>query len=440
MGKEKRITAIVGAGAILDFDLPEGVQKPSTKYITNEVIGITETNPVSGKVITEIADVYNVLKQNYPGEPHFEMLFHVLEMWYSYGYIWKYPDNPPKNPTTYPVFAPFVSPRQGVDVDNVRQAMHHFLLKVMDIIDTYNAPFLADENFNKWYREFWGGYSGCWDVFNLNYDTTIEHSLNHCEDGFEDIPDQKDFQHFIPQKLWENAKGWSTMSHLHGCIEFFDERYEKEVYNKELLKYDFHDMYKYDSYKIVRRRYVGSAKSFMSNQAGEQLVGTPIITGLRKNDKLNIVPFDFYHGHLFNCILKNNSLLLVGYSFGDVYMNHVIERMELIHGENKRIVLIDWWPLYNEEIVAQITDSKQKSGIIKEMMQQRVRGTDFNNKLGYFLCRMTGKTQFDEAVACFQNYDRIGPMVSLNGCLMLFIGGFKAATEYKENIYSFLNS
>ena len=87
MEKEKRITVLVGAGAILDFDLPEGVQKPSTKYITNEVIGITETNLVSGKVITEITDAYNVLKQNYPGEPHFEMLFYVLEMWYSYGYV-----------------------------------------------------------------------------------------------------------------------------------------------------------------------------------------------------------------------------------------------------------------------------------------------------------------------------------------------------------------
>ena len=79
-------------------------------------------------------------------------------------------------------------------------------------------------------------------------------------------------------------------------------------------------------------------------------------------------------------------------------------------------------------------------GTIKEMMRQRIWETDFNNKLGYFLCRMTGKTHFDEAVTCFQNYDRKGPMVSLNGCLMLFIGGFKAATEYKEDIYSFLNS
>lgn len=432
----KRITAIVGAGAILDFDLPEGVNKPSTEYITNEVIKIKDI--FLRKEITEIRDVYNVLNLNYPKKPHFEMLFHVLEMWNAYGRVWK--DSTFSNSTIYPVFAPFVSPKHEIDVDNVRVAMYYFLLKVMDIVNSYNAPYLADKNFNRWYRDFWREYSDCWDVFNLNYDTTIEHSFDHCEDGFEGISGQKDFQHFVPQKLWKNANKWSTMSHLHGCIEFFDQRYETEVYKKELYKYDFHDLYKYDSYEKVRRHYVGSGKSLRSNQAGEQLVGTPIITGLRKNDKLNILPFDFYHGHLFNCILKNNSLLLVGYSFGDVYMNNVVERMELIHGEKKRIVLIDWWPLHYGEDMTSITNTEEKTGYIKAMMQIHVKDPDFSRGLGAFLCRMTGKTQFEEAVACFRNYDRTGPMISQNGCLMLFIGGFKAATEYKDDIYSFLNS
>ena len=197
-------------------------------------------------------------------------------------------------------------------------------------------------------------------------------------------------------------------------------------------------MYKYDSYDKVRDCYIGSTKSLESNQAGEQFVGTPIITGLRKTDKLNIVPFDFYHGHLFNCIIKNNSLLLIGYSFGDVYINHVIERMELIHGDKKRIVLIDWWPI-NEEI-EKITDENKKQGLIKENMKFYTYEDNINHELFKFLCRMTGKTQFEEVMKSFKSYDRSGPMVSTNGCLMLFIGGFKAASEHKEIIYDFLNS
>lgn len=436
----KRITAIVGAGAVLDFDLPEGIQKPSTRYITDEVVALDLKEPLTNVPIIEIKEAYELLKKEYPVQPHFEMLFHVLEMWYAYGFVWKDPKSAPSNPDMNPVFAPFVKPRIWFNLDNVRTAIHYFLLKVMDIVNSYNAPYLADESFNRWYRDFWKEYKGCWDVFNFNYDTTIEHSLDNCEDGFEDIPGQKDFQHFVPQNLWANTNGVSTMSHLHGCIEFFDERYEKEVYKKEVLKYDFHDMYKYDSYAKVRDRFIGSSKSFKSNQAGEQLVGTPIITGLRKTDKLINVPFDFYHGHLFNSVIKNNSLLLVGYSFGDVYMNHVIERMELIHGEKKRVVLIDWWPLYGGDHIDEISDTEEKAGYMRELMKQRMYDADFNNQLGYFLCRMTGKTHFDEALNSFKNYDRKGPMVSNNGCLMLFIGGFKAASQYRDDIYGFLNS
>ena len=439
MEQQRRITALVGAGAILDFDLPEGVNKPSTQYITDQVVGLQMQDYQTGQPITAIADAYEALMKQYPVKPHFEMLFHVLEMWYAYGWAWKDPSNTPKNPSMYPVFAPFTQPTQSYNVDSIRQAMHDFLLKVMDIVNTYNAPYLADKNFNDWYRYFWKSYSGCWDVFNLNYDTTIEHSID-CEDGFEDIPDQKGFQHFSPQKLWDNANGLSTMCHLHGCIEFFDERYEKEVYKKEVLKYDFHDMYKYESYDKVRDRYIGSSKSFKSNQAGEQLVGTPIITGLRKNDKLNTIPFDFYHGHLFNSILYNNALLIVGYSFGDVYLNHVIERMELIHGAKKRVVLIDWWPLYGDENYESITEPENKEYFVKEMMKNRMWDADFNNDLGYFLCRMSGVTSFEEVADSFINYDRNGPMVSKNGCLMLFIGGFKSAAAYNEQIYAFLNS
>lgn len=86
----------------------------------------------------------------------------------------------------------------------------------------------------------------------MNYDTTIDHTLPECEDGFDDIPDQPDFQHFVPQKLYENKRGCSTMCHIHGCIEFFDSRYKEEVYQKEFIKYRFHDLCKYPSYEKVR--------------------------------------------------------------------------------------------------------------------------------------------------------------------------------------------
>lgn len=438
---KKRITSIVGAGAILDFEMKEGATFPSTKNITDAVVGIDVRSFRDGSPVTVIKDAYDQLRKAYPEDVNFEMLFHVLEMYYAYGWVWRDPTHTPKNPAMFPVFAPFTDPKVNLDVDMVRSAIHEFLLKVMDIVNEYNAPFLADKSYNCWYRDFWHDYEGAWDVFNLNYDTTIENSLCFVEDGFEDIDGQPEFLHFNPKKLWENKNGGSTMSHLHGSIVFFDSRYKESVYKEEVLKYEFHDLYKYPSYDIVRDRFTGSSKSLLSNQAGEQLINSPIITGLRKNDKLNVVPFDFYHGHLYNCIMKSNAVLIAGYSFGDFYVNNKLERMELIHGNNKRVVLIDYWNLpMSDDAIDKINDQKEKQGFIKEMMEQCAYSDRFNHNMGYFLCRMTGETNTYGAIASFQNYDREAPMLSKNGCVMLFIGGFKAASQYKEAIYTFLNS
>ena len=49
--------------------------------------------------------------------------------------------------------------------------------------------------------------------------------------------------------------------------------------------------------------------------------------------------------------------MIAGYSFGDLYVNQIIERMELIHGNSKRVVLIDWWPLQvSDDAITDVTD------------------------------------------------------------------------------------
>lgn len=437
----KRITTIVGAGAVLDLDLPEDAIWPSTENITNAIRRIKKQNVLTNKDIVEVEEIYQILKKEYPAYPNFELIFHVLEMFTAYGWVWQHPTAMPLATSMFPVFAPFTSPKWLFDRENVNQALDYVLLTIMDIVNGYNAPYLVCTTKNTWYRSFWKDYKGAWDIFNLNYDTTIEHTLDDCEDGFDDIPGQPDFQHFVPQKLWENKGGGSTMSHLHGCIEFFDSRYKNDVYKKDVVKYGFHDLYKYDSYDKVRDMYNGSSKSKPSNQAGEQFINAPIITGLLKTDKLNILPFSFYHGHLYNCVMNSNSLLVVGYSFGDLYINQLLERMELIYGDKKRVVLIDYWKLMVEdEEIEKKPDGEERSLFVKEMMAAKLHGNEIGDGLGIFLCRMTGKTDFESAIRSFTHYDRKAPMISENGCLMLFICGFKAASAYKDEIYEFLNS
>ena len=139
--------------------------------------------------------------------------------------------------------------------------------------------------------------------------------------------------------------------------------------------------------------------------------------------------------------MNSNSLLVVGYSFGDLYINQLLERMELIYGDKKRVVLIDYWKLMVEdEEIEKKPDGEERSLFVKEMMSAKLHGNEIGDGLGIFLCTMTGKTDFESAIRSFRHYDRKAPMISENGCLMLFIGGFKAASAFKDEIYGFLNS
>lgn len=123
-----------------------------------------------------------------------------------------------------------------------------------------------------------------------------------------------------------------------------------------------------------------------------------------KTDKLNILPFAFYHTHLYNCVMRNNSLLVVGYSFGDLYINQVLERMDLIYGNEKRIVLIDYWNLLvDDNVINGIPEGEERGAYVKEMMIQKVLGDEISDSLGTFLCRMTGSGDFREAISSFVN-------------------------------------
>lgn len=70
----KRITTIVGAGAVLDLDLPKDAIWPSTVNITEAIRVIREKNVLTGKDIVEIEEIYKILEKDYPGYPNFELI------------------------------------------------------------------------------------------------------------------------------------------------------------------------------------------------------------------------------------------------------------------------------------------------------------------------------------------------------------------------------
>jgi len=92
----------------------------------------------------------------------------------------------------------------------------------------------------------------------------------------------------------------------------------------------------------ARRTWFGRSRN--QAQSGERATAGPIITGQRKPDKLLAYPYSTYQTVLHDALLRNPRLLIAGYGFGDIHFNRLLRRLTRIHGNNRRVVLIDFVP------------------------------------------------------------------------------------------------
>lgn len=438
--KQKRVTAILGAGINLEY-FGWSDKTPTTANITKSVVNTSEyvyDDGSKGAIPGLIKDVYlHLCATNSPkeldpnqsyGEMHFEKIFHVLEMLDSYDKIWT---RGYKN-SLVPIFAYFAGPTFRYNPDEIHDALYKTITLIMDFINHYNEYFIQHkEDTCRWYTDFWREAKFKWDIFNFNYDTTIENSLSKYEDGFEDIQGHPHLQRFNPNKLLQSAN--STINHIHGCIQYGFSDLTSEEDNKEnIYTYDFHDWFKWDTYALNKNHWIGRGASSLISQSGDSIFPSPIITGLNKADKILILPFSTYRLNMSQRLTQSHALLIAGYSFGDYYVNYEIERMRLYHGDKLRVVLIDYWSMEDYKNMP-VTDmikayiefnepdsiSVHKALFLSKVMQ--------SGNLGYY------KDHFNTLT--YDNY-----LISENKQLMLFVGGWRKALQYKEDIYRFLQS
>lgn len=137
------------------------------------------------------------------------------------------------------------------------------------------------------------------------------------------------------------------------------------------------------------------------------------------------MPYSIYHANLANKIIKNPNLLIVGYSFGDLYINQLIERHRLIHRTNQKVILIDKFPEYVES-----------STSLYKFLTHNVNGGMKN-----FLSRQLNygiSPELKIQGLNIKSHDL--PIISDDQCTMLLINGFKSsAIEHHKEIYNFLD-
>lgn len=339
----RRVTSVLGAGTVLGFDF-NGLIIPTTANITQQVVAqkIQGLDEGESDLIKQIYDMLVEASRSeylrmHPAVRHyepnisFEDLFDVIETLHSYSGTWKHEH--------YPL--PLISTLVKSDLDypsvDYYRAMIAIVEKIIEMVCAYDKQF-RNEGKEIWYKDFWKGFGGELDVFNLNYDTTVEHSLPDYNDGY--VPFTQGYERFEPEVLWNASEVQPTVSHLHGCYLYGD-------FNPRPVEnyYSHRDLYKLypDQEPFISRQWLPM------NQAKEGLFYSPIITGLKKTDKICFLPHSYYHAFMAKRIIDNPSLLICGYSFGDLYVNQLLQRHKLIHDKKQKVVIIDRWLDYVNE-------------------------------------------------------------------------------------------
>lgn len=418
-----RILAVLGAGAVLDFDYDyNGKKKPTTAYITSVVanqklpdLDDDETNVIR-IIYDKIVDLskaeykrFHPFVKNYEPSLSFEDLFEVIETLHSYSRTWKHEHYP------FSLISALVHSDLDFMPGVYHRAMVAIIKAIIEIVGDYDEKF-KEIGREEWYKEFWKAFEGRIDVFNFNYDTTIENSLENYVDGF--VPTLSAYQRFEPEVLWKADANIATVNHLHGCILYADPNPQSTEFY-----YSHRDLYKFKSAKDVDDLLL--YKIWLpQNQVGDTIYYSPIITGLKKTDKICYMPHNFYHANLAKKIIENPSLLICGYSFGDLYVNQLLQRHKLIHDKNERVVVIDQWPLcVNEDNVRLYRHFIDKTtGGFKEYVERINEGGI-------------------EPSEIFRRFIQIsdGCWESPNGVFRLYTKGMKDAVEnHRNELLSFL--
>lgn len=412
----------------MNLDLPKDDNFPSTDNITSQTrlpypdySKFSQPNPVETNIVDSF---YHYLVNNYPiksasnSKINFEQVFHCMEEYLSFKNSW---DNNCPNTNICPVFGTFTQKAVDFDRHELSAVMSLFLARIMGIVDKYDKYFHSELNGKeKWLTDFFKGLPTM-DVFNFNYDTIIENILGdgNYTDGFVSTSVSHEYKIFSPKELLKNPKSLPTVNHLHGCINY----HHVNDLNSHLNELRLEDWVKYADYDTVKKIMIGSVQSQPHSQAGETIYNGPIITGLNKTAKLNCVPFDFYHANLISSITNNHKLLIVGYGFGDLYCNQLIQRMNLIHGDKARICIIDYLKTYGND----------RFGF-------RQAAYSLNQDFGATLCIYSNTTSFSDAIETMHPLDRDEMQKSPSGKLMLGVDGLKTAALHSTEIYQFLNS
>ena len=347
---KERITILLGAGAIVEQT------GASTSYLTRKVIeGCRKCRPVKNGIslinelcrgflsiyfrecrellrekicINDIDAICRVIS--------FEDIFHALELLAGSvshsghkGYI-----------SPHMLFSRLLPSFKDIDILPTARELIDI---INDEVYAYDCQFSTmGQDFMKFFTEIQDDGKFLLDVFNLNYDTWVEQTLQNYNDGYITIQGYEGKMQRFDVNTYLDYRQCHTVSHLHGQINFEYPDFRPSDINRYVTLEDTSTLYKYLDFNTAKSYRHRSARSDEHSQAGENIFRTNIVTGLMKTDKLLWSPLSIYHSRLADALMNNSRLLIIGYGFVDLYINALLTQYIARHSGNIRAVVIDY--------------------------------------------------------------------------------------------------
>ncbi len=162
-------------------------------------------------------------------------------------------------------------------------------------------------------------------IATLNYDDAIERSVDTFWDGFTDQnPAGVDYPGFLHEHPLE-------VLHLHGSIRFAPPESNAQV---------MPELRRFASNAEAKPQRLARKDLMFVSQAGEILFNGPMLSGLRKTEKLILEPYGLYHQRLVDGLLRCPRFLSIGYGGNDPYINAAVFLSRRVHGDNFRGVYV----------------------------------------------------------------------------------------------------
>ncbi|MBE6524747.1 MAG: hypothetical protein E7Z65_07785 [Thermoplasmata archaeon] len=321
MSGRQRITILFGAGASIDlakqimeeYQIDGGV---GTKDLTFSILNEDSIfSKKDSRVKLLVKYCFQYLKDRYNEDPTFEMIYEMILIL--------------KNTVSdmKPILC-YDASDIDYDYDGVLclQTLYHILYVIHDKLHEYRL-----KTNKQWVVEFINTISseyGFKDIFNLNYDDLLDDLFKPYDDGFTvkgsiEVGNVGSYYGFdvkgsvIPDSC-------NLLNHLHGSIHFFNGAPSGESYDSPMFKYEipWSDIF----------------LQVVTNQNQTETIFSPIITGLDKMNSMVHVPYNYYHSNLLQSMRNNCRLIIIGYGFGDYYINAQI--LYFKRNEGNRILYI----------------------------------------------------------------------------------------------------